>query len=152
MHTHSPQPQSLLLILRTTDVPLVRGDCSLPSTVNIQCGPSTVQTHSSVLLSLVRLLAQMRQGCSALSVHATPTLGVHILPVCPGHSHSLALLQRAEVEEVRRTVHLVVELLGIGQRQLILLVGVVSDTCNRRHSTRVQTASSPTHACTTSSY
>lgn len=53
-------------------------------------------------------------------------LGVHILSVCVV---DLALLQRSEVEEVRWSVDLVVELLGVGQLQVILHVWIVPHAC-----------------------
>ena len=50
----------------------------------------------------------------------------HVLSVC---SHSVnALLDAGEVHEVAGSVHLVVELLGVGESQLVPHVGVVSDS------------------------
>ena len=52
--------------------------------------------------------------------------GEHVLSVGP---HRVpALLDAGEVHEVAGSVHLVVELLGVGQRQLVPHVGVVADT------------------------
>ena len=50
---------------------------------------------------------------------------VHVLPV---GVVDLALLQGGEVEEVRGSVDLVVELLGVGELQVILHVGIVTHT------------------------
>ena len=48
----------------------------------------------------------------------------HVLPIGP---HGVAaLLDAGEVHEVAGSVHLVVKLLGVGQRQLVAHVGVVS--------------------------
>ena len=52
--------------------------------------------------------------------------GEHVLSVGP---HRVpALLDAGEVHEVAGSVHLVVELLGVGQRQLVPHVGVVAHT------------------------
>lgn len=53
-------------------------------------------------------------------------LRVHILTV---GVVDLTLLQRGEVEEVRRPVDLVVELLRVGELQVILHVWIVPHTC-----------------------
>ena len=49
------------------------------------------------------------------------------------------LVQRREVEEVRRAVHLVVELLRVGERQIVLHVRVVPHTYNIKHQQSHQT-------------
>ena len=54
------------------------------------------------------------------------SLTEHILSVC---THGIpALLDTGEVHEVARSVHLVVELLRVGERQFIAHVRVVSNT------------------------
>lgn len=53
------------------------------------------------------------------------TLGVEVLSV---GRVDLPLLQKGEVEEVGRPVHLVVELFGVCQLQLILHVGIMPYT------------------------
>merc|ERR1712117_916960 len=53
-------------------------------------------------------------------------LGKHVLPVGPVEVSSL-LLQTGEVEEVRGAVHLVVELLGVAEGELVLHRGLVPD-------------------------
>ena len=63
-----------------------------------------------------------------VSTKSFESSAVHILAV---RVVDLALLQRGEVEEVRGPVHLVVELLGVGQLQVVLHVGVVADTCRQ---------------------
>ena len=53
-------------------------------------------------------------------------LGEHVLSVGPVEVSSL-LLQTGEVEEVRGAVHLVVELLGVPEGELVLHRGLVPD-------------------------
>ena len=50
----------------------------------------------------------------------------HVLSVCSHGVH--ALLDAGEVHEMTWSVHLVVELLGVGESQLVSHVGVVSDS------------------------
>ena len=50
----------------------------------------------------------------------------HVLSVCSHGVH--ALLDAGEVHEVAGSVHLMVELLGVGESQLVPHVGVVSDS------------------------
>ena len=52
-------------------------------------------------------------------------LGIEVLSI---RGVDLALLQESEVEEVGRSVHLVVELFGVCQLQLILHVGIMPHT------------------------
>ena len=54
------------------------------------------------------------------------SLGKHVLSVGPVEVSSL-LLQTGEVEEVRWAVHLVVELLGVPEGELVLHRGLVPD-------------------------
>lgn len=55
-------------------------------------------------------------------------LGVEVLPV---GGVNLPLLQQGEVEEVRGAMDFVVKLLGVGELQLVLHVGVVANTWKR---------------------
>jgi hypothetical protein len=52
------------------------------------------------------------------NIEVGETLSEEILPVCPSHGVP-ALLDTGKVHEVGGTVHLVVELLRVGQRQLV---------------------------------
>ena len=55
-----------------------------------------------------------------------PRLSEHVLSIGPVEVSSL-LLQTGEVEEVRGAVHLVVELLGVAEGELVLHRGLVPD-------------------------
>jgi phosphate/sulfate permease len=59
------------------------------------------------------------------SLSGVPVSTIHVLSVC---IVDLSLLQGGKVEEVRGPMDLVVELLGVGQLQVILHVGVVANT------------------------
>ena len=59
------------------------------------------------------------------SVGVWSHLAIHVLTVC---IVDLAFLQRSKVEEVRRSVDLMVELLWVGQLKVVLHVGVMANT------------------------
>lgn len=62
-------------------------------------------------------------------------LGVEVLPV---GGVNLSLLEQGEVEEVRRAMDLVVKLLGVGELQLVLHVGVVANTWKKESITHLK--------------
>ena len=74
----------------------------------------SINTNIDYIMNIYSKCAIFHLKCSA----------EHVLPVGP---HGVAaLLNAGEVHEVTGSVHLVVKLLGIGQRQLVAHVGVVS--------------------------
>ena len=66
-------------------------------------------------------------------VSVRPSSAVEVLAV---GAHYLRLLQTAEVEEVRRPMQLVVELLRVRQRDLVLHVRVVVHACSNQRKHR----------------
>lgn len=61
-------------------------------------------------------------------------LSIEVLPIC---RVDLTLLQECKIEEVGRSVHLMVELFGVCQLQLILHVGIMPDTLGERKTSNV---------------
>lgn len=55
----------------------------------------------------------------------------HVISISANNFH---IFHGAEVEEVRRTVYFVIELLWIGQLQFITHIGGVANTCKTRKS------------------